>query len=322
LSFDYGFSQVSTAFAVGACAVLTHYSLATALLQEVEAEAITGLAGVPTMWAHLAASEWSARATETVRYITNSGGAIAPAVSRKLQTRLPRTLIYSMYGLTEAFRSTFLHPAELAERPRSIGKAVPNQEVLVLRPDGSECEADEQGELVHRGSLVTLGYWGDAALTRARFKPLAASKPGLVDEIAVWSGDIVTRDGDGFLYFVGRKDQQIKTSGYRVSPTEVEEIVLEVPGTVEAIAVGLADEVLGQLIALAVVEDGRHGDAIVESVRQHCRRHLPAFMVPAHIFRVESIARTANGKQDRATLRAELEALVEQCGIESRRMDG
>jgi acyl-CoA synthetase (AMP-forming)/AMP-acid ligase II len=143
LSFDYGFSQVSTAFAVGACAVLTHYSMARALIEEVAAECITGLGGVPTMWAHLAATEWPEHAGATLRFITNSGGTIAPALIRKLQARLPQTLIYSMYGLTEAFRSTYLDPAELNRRPRSIGKAIPNQEVLVLRPDGSQCSSTE-----------------------------------------------------------------------------------------------------------------------------------------------------------------------------------
>jgi acyl-coenzyme A synthetase/AMP-(fatty) acid ligase len=216
-----------------------------------------------------------------------------------------------MYGLTEAFRSTYLDPSELDRRPRSIGKAIPNQEVFVLRPDGTECEPDEPGELVHRGSLVTLGYWNNAKLTRQRFRPLAVENSGLTQELAVWSGDVVTRDSDGFLYFLGRKDQQIKTSGYRVSPTEVESVALEVPGAMEAVAVGVPDEVLGHRIILALVTENEGPADLVEAVRQYCRKHLPAFMVPSHFFVLDEIPRTANGKHDRAALQERLVALLE-----------
>jgi acyl-CoA ligase (AMP-forming) (exosortase A-associated) len=310
LSFDYGFSQVTMAFAVGACAVLTHYSMVATLLREIDAESITGLAGVPTMWAHLGASDWPTGGGSTLRYITNSGGAIVPAILRKLQARLPQVSIYSMYGLTEAFRSTYLDPKELAVRPQSIGKAIPNQEVLVMHPDGSLCEPGQVGELVHRGSLVTLGYWGSEELTNARFRPLPASHPGLVAEIAVWSGDMVKSDEEGFLYFIGRSDQQIKTSGYRVSPTEVEEVAMEVPGTIEVVAVGLPDEVLGQRIVLAIVDDGAD-DNIVESVRQYCRKHLPTFMAPTHFIRIERMPYTPNGKYDRAAVQAQLQEILD-----------
>ncbi len=307
LSFDYGFSQVTTAFTVGACAVLANYSTAAALLQDAASEKITGLAGVPTMWVHLAEGEWPRTLVESLRYITNSGGALSVATLRKLRARLPETRIFSMYGLTEAFRSTYLDPAELANRPGSIGKAIPNQEVMVLRPDGTHCAPDEPGELVHRGSLVTLGYWNDAEKTRHRFRLLPARNPGLCDEFAVWSGDIVRADADGFLYFIGRTDQQIKTSGHRVSPTEIEEVVLEVPHVIEAVAVGLADEVLGCRIAVAVVAAKAAGANVREEIRQHCRKHLPSYMVPSHVQLVDGIARNANGKADRAATAAALE---------------
>lgn len=308
LSFDYGFSQVSTAFAVGACAVLSNFSTATALIQEIGARGITGLAGVPTMWAHLATSEWPSNAVASLRYITNSGGALAPAVIRKLQARLPKTSIYCMYGLTEAFRSTYLDPEQLPARMGSIGKAIPNQEVLVLRPDGSRCDPGEPGELVHRGSLVTLGYWNDAELTHQRFRPLPAFNAGLMEEIAVWSGDLVRTDEEGYLYFIGRKDDLIKTSGHRVSPSEIEEVALEVPGVVEAVAVGVPDDVLGQAIALAVVAEGRSFEALAEAVRQHVRMQLPSYMVPAHIHCVTSVPRSPNGKVDRNSLLQQLQA--------------
>jgi acyl-CoA ligase (AMP-forming) (exosortase A-associated) len=310
LSFDYGFSQVTTAFTVGACAVLTSFSTATALTQEVAAEKITGLAGVPTMWAHLADSEWPAGVGEHLRYITNSGGAVSAATLRKLQSKLTRTRVFCMYGLTEAFRSTYLDPADLATRPGSIGKAIPNQEILVVRPDGSVCGPGETGELVHRGSLVALGYWNDSELTRHRFRPVAGKNPGLCDEFAVWSGDLVRTDADGYLYFVGRADQQIKTSGYRVSPTEIEEVVLELPGVVEAVAFGLPDTLLGSRIAVAAVARAGETRDLREEIRQHCRIHLPTFMVPMHIQMVASLARNVNGKPDRAAIVAAMSELA------------
>jgi acyl-CoA ligase (AMP-forming) (exosortase A-associated) len=314
LSFDYGFSQVTTAFTVGACAVLANYSTAAALIQEVAAEKITGLAGVPTMWAHLAEGEWPQSAADSLRYITNSGGVFPIPALRKLQKRLANTRIFCMYGLTEAFRSTYLDPAELESRPGSMGKAIPNQEVVVLRPDGSRCGPDEPGELVHRGSLVTLGYWNDMALTRHRFRPMPGANAGLCEEYAVWSGDLVRADADGFLYFIGRADQQIKTSGHRVSPSEIEEVVLEVPGVIEAVAVGLPDDVLGARIAVAVVGGKQTGPELLPDIRHHCRKHLPSYMVPAHVQIVEAIARNANGKPDRAALAVALERFAATSG--------
>ncbi|MBC8024946.1 MAG: acyl-CoA ligase (AMP-forming), exosortase A system-associated [Steroidobacteraceae bacterium] len=314
LSFDYGFSQVTTAFTVGACAVLANYSTAAALIQEVAAEKITGLAGVPTMWAHLAEGEWPQSVVDSLRYITNSGGVFPIPALRKLQKRLVETRVFCMYGLTEAFRSTYLDPAQLANRPGSMGKAIPNQEVLVLRPDGSRCGPDEPGELVHRGSLVTLGYWNDIALTRHRFRPVPGANAGLCEEYAVWSGDLVRADAEGYLYFIGRADQQIKSSGHRVSPSEIEEVVLEVPHVIEAVAVGLPDDVLGARIAVAVVGGKQSGSDLREDIRQHCRKHLPSYMVPAHVQIVDAIARNANGKPDRAAVAAALERFAAASG--------
>lgn len=303
LSFDYGFSQVSTALCVGACAVLSNFALPAALVAEVTAEGITGLAGVPAMWAHLANAEWPQSAVSSLRYITNSGGAIVPALLRSLQTRLPATKIYCMYGLTEAFRSTYLEPAELPKRPGSIGKAIPNQEILVLREDGTRCVAGEVGELVHRGSLVTLGYWNDPEATARRFRPLPIPGFGIGPELAVWSGDQVRTDEDGYLYFVGRADALIKTSGYRVSPTEIEEVVGEVAGVIESCAIGVPDPALGHRIVVAVVADaaGREAD-LVERLHQYCRMQMPAYMTPSEIRIVDVIPRNANGKHDRSSL--------------------
>lgn len=303
LSFDYGFSQITTALRVGATAILTKFSTPAALLQEAAEERITGLAGVPTMWAYLAASEWPASVRKSLRYITNSGGALHGTVISLLQMRLPNTRIYCMYGLTEAFRSTFLPPSDLARFPGSIGTAIPNQEIFVLRPDGTECGPDEVGELVHRGSLVTLGYWRDPQSTAARYRTLPPNLVrGATRETAVWSGDLVRRDGSGYLHFVGRVDQMIKTSGHRVSPTEIEEVVGEVEGVAESVALGVPDAVSGQRIIVVVTVQPNAHAMLVESIRRHCRVHLPPYLCPSEFRVVAEIPRNANGKPDRGLL--------------------
>lgn len=309
LSFDYGFSQVTTAFAVGACAVLTNFSMPAALLQEAVAERVTGLAGVPTMWMHLASVEWPAAVAGAMRYVTNSGGALPVAVLDKLRVSLPGTLVFCMYGLTEAFRSTYLDPAQIGRKAGSIGKAIPGQEILVLRPDGSVCDPGEVGELVHRGSLVTLGYWNDPESTSKRFRPIASRLPQLPRaETAVWSGDLVRADEEGFLYFVGRGDHLIKSSGYRISPSEIEEIVAEVAGVVESAAVGIPDESLGQRVVVGLVAKPEARGDLAENVRQHCRVQLPAYLVPAEVHVLPSMPRNVNGKCDRKALAALLSA--------------
>lgn len=313
LSFDYGLNQVTSALSVGACAILTSFSLPAPLITEVATERITGLAGVPTMWAHLAASEWPIEAANSLRYVTNSGGVLHLPTIVALRAQLPRTRIYSMYGLTEAFRSTYLDPTELERRPGSIGKAIPEQEILVVRRDGSRCEPGEVGELVHRGSLVTLGYWNDPANTAQRFRP----PPSFIDgaprtELAVWSGDLVTQDTEGFLYFVGRHDQLIKTSGHRVSPDEIEQVVAEVPGLLETAVLGLTDAVLGQRIVVAIVSAPTNRIELVERIRKHCRMHLPAYMVPTEIHIVDTIPRTPNGKPDRVALSKSLHTSIDE----------
>lgn len=305
LSFDYGLSQVTTAFAVGACAVLTHFSMPAALLQDMVAERITALAGVPTMWMHLATAEWPEAAVKSLRYITNSGGALPVSVIKSLQSRLPNTQIFCMYGLTEAFRSTYLEPSQLEQRLGSIGKAIPGQEILVLDAEGNPCQPGEVGELVHRGSLVTLGYWNDPELTRQRFKPLPKRLSQLArEEIAVWSGDLVKTDAEGFIHFIGRRDNLIKSSGYRISPGEIEEVIAELPTIVESAVVGLPDDGLGQRVVAAVVVGADAPADIAERIRQHCRMQLPAYMAPAEVHVMSQLPRNANGKCDRSALAA------------------
>jgi acyl-CoA ligase (AMP-forming) (exosortase A-associated) len=253
LSFDAGFSQLTTAFHAGASVVLLNYLLPRDVLKALQRERVTGLTAVPPLYIQLAQIDWPAGAGDSLRYFANTGGRMPRDTLAALRERLPKAKPYLMYGLTEAFRSTYLPPDEADRRPDSIGKAIPNAEILVLRQDGTECAADEPGELVHRGALVAMGYWNDPEKTAERYRPLPQETPGRgsglrLPEIAVFSGDTVRRDAEGFLYFIGRRDEMIKTSGYRVSPTEVEEILYATGLVGECAAFGVAHDVLGQTI--------------------------------------------------------------------------
>jgi acyl-coenzyme A synthetase/AMP-(fatty) acid ligase len=214
-----------------------------------------------------------------------------------------------MYGLTEAFRSTYLPPDQLDERPTSMGKAIPNNEVLVVRPDGSVCDPGEPGELVHRGALVSLGYWKDPERTAERFRPLRLHDGSVpVPEMTVWSGDTVVRDEDGYLYFVGRRDEMIKTSGYRVSPTEIEEAAYSTGLVAEVVALGVSDPVLGKAIVIVAVAAGEASDATAELLGA-MRAQIPGYMLPKHVQWRDSLPRNANGKLDRPCITAECSAL-------------
>lgn len=307
LSFDAGLSQLTTAFAVGANVVLLNYLLARDVVRACGEEAITGLTGVPPLWIQLAEVEWPERARQSLRYFANTGGRMPYATLQRLRAALPRARPYLMYGLTEAFRSTYLDPAEVDRRPDSIGKAIPNAEILVVRPDGEPCVPDEPGELVHRGALVAMGYWNDPERTAERFRP-APGRPKAIclPEVAVWSGDIVRRDAEGFLYFVGRRDEMIKTSGYRVSPTEIEEVIYSIGQIGAAAALGVPHPRLGQAIVLvATPPDGGRLDR--ERLLEECRRRLPQYMVPLLIAERGNLPRNPNGKIDRKLLAAEFD---------------
>ncbi|ARO86832.1 acyl-CoA ligase (AMP-forming), exosortase A system-associated [Nitrosospira lacus] len=301
LSFDYGLSQLTTAFHACATSVLMNYLLPRDIIEIVERERITGLAAVPPLWIQLAQLNWPSHIL--LRYITNSGGAMPRATLDLLRSKAPNTQVFLMYGLTEAFRSTFLSPEEVDRRPDSIGKAIPNAEVLVLREDGSLCAAGEPGELVHRGALVSMGYWNDREKTAERFKPVPSRQSGLtIPELAVWSGDTVRMDEEGFLYFIGRRDEMIKTSGYRVSPTEVEEVIYATELVGEAAAIGIPHPILGQAIVLVVTS---RNDATLDhdALLAACKLHLPAFMLPSRIeSREGNLPRNPNGKIDRKLL--------------------
>lgn len=303
LSFDYGLNQITTAFLVGATAVMMNYLFPRDVINAVAAEKITGLAAVPPLWVQLAQFPWPDSVIDHLRYITNSGGHMPEPTLRALQHALPKTKPFLMYGLTEAFRSTYLPPDQVDARPDSIGKAIPNAEILVVREDGSECAANELGELVHRGVHVSLGYWNDVEKTAERFKPAPGQRGGLVmPEIAVWSGDTVKRDEEGYLYFISRRDEMIKTSGYRVSPTEVEEVIYAT-GLVSEVAVfGAAHPILGQAIVAVVVPKSAQVFS-TDDLLAKAKSELPAFMAPHKILvSTDSLPRNPNGKIDRKAL--------------------
>ncbi|MGX4641051.1 acyl-CoA ligase (AMP-forming), exosortase A system-associated [Massilia sp. SYSU DXS3249] len=300
LSFDYGLSQLTCAFLTGATAVLINHLFAKDILNAVVAERITGLAAVPPLWFQLANLAWPADCT--LRYLTNSGGALPTATVASLRAALPGAELFLMYGLTEAFRSTYLPPEELDRRPDSMGRAIPNAQVMVVRPDGTPCAPNEPGELVHRGALVSLGYWNDPVKTAERFKPAPGQDPALpLVEMAVWSGDTVRMDEEGFLYFIGRSDDMIKVSGYRVSPLEIEEVVHASGLAAEAVAFGVPHPQLGQAIVLLALP--KEPGLASATLLKECQRRLPAWMVPAHIgLHAASFPRNPNGKIDRKLL--------------------
>ena len=304
LSFDYGQNQLFSTWWAGGCVVPLDYLLPRDIVKTVAAQRITTLAGVPPLWVQLVEADWPAEATASLRRLTNSGGALTRPLIARMRAAFPRVDIVAMYGLTEAFRSTWLPPALLEAHPDSIGRAIPDAEILVVRPDGTLTADDEPGELVHCGPLVAQGYWRDPERTAARFRPApAASAYG---GTAVWSGDTVVRDGEGLLRFVGRDDAMIKSAGNRISPSEIEEAAVAVSGIAEACALGRPDERLGQAIVLFVRPDAALCDndagIVLDRLRAALRQSLPNFMQPADIFILAALPRTPNGKIDRVRL--------------------
>jgi acyl-CoA ligase (AMP-forming) (exosortase A-associated) len=297
LSFDAGFSQLTTAIEAGAGLVLHEFLRAGELVKICATYDVTSLTAVPPLWHQIAGAAWPEEAGHRLRIFANTGGHMPAPLLGRLRALFPNAKPFLMYGLTEAFRSTYLDPAEVDRRPDSIGKAIPNAEVVVLRDDGSECKDEEPGELVHRGAHVCLGYWRDPARTQEKFRPYSAF-PGAVPQPEVWSGDIVRRDAGGFLYFIGRRDEQIKTSGYRVSPNEVEQIVLAHEGVSEVVAFGVPDAILGERVVVVITATGAMTDLAV-----HLSRMMPSYMIPEVVVS-PTLPRNANGKLDRPAIKA------------------
>ncbi|WP_446902671.1 acyl-CoA ligase (AMP-forming), exosortase A system-associated [Burkholderia sp. YIM B11467] len=305
LSFDAGLSQLTTALASGACYAPLDFLQPAEVPRHCDALGVTSITGVPPLWMQLASADWSDTARTRIRRFANTGGHLATPLLHRLQALFTHAAPYLMYGLTEAFRSTYLAPADAALRPTSIGKAVPNAEILVLRADGSECAADEPGELVHRGAFVTLGYWNRPELTAQRFRALPRRHAEIPrGDVAVWSGDIVRRDADGYLYFVARGDDMIKTSGYRVSPTEIEDVLFALPHIREAAVFSVPHPALGEAIAACVVST-LDADACRADIARACRDALPTYMSPLVVEPLPALPRNPNGKIDRPALKTQ-----------------
>jgi acyl-CoA ligase (AMP-forming) (exosortase A-associated) len=304
-SFDAGMNQLMTAFEKSGTLVLINFVFAREIVQMLLKEHITGLAGVPTLWNLLAQpnSTLDRQSLPHLRYITNTGGAMPQAVLRVLRQVLPTTKVFLMYGLTEAFRSTYLPPEELDRRPTSMGKAIPDTEILVLNDQGQVCQSGEVGELVHRGPTVSMGYWNRPEDTARALRPNPLLPPEMGDsERVCYSGDLVRMDEDGFLYFLGRRDAMIKSSGFRISPTEVEEVLFQTGKLRGAAVIGIPDDVLGQSIKAFVVP--RDGDALdADALLAHCAEKMPRYMIPKAIEFLSELPKTSSGKVDYPALR-------------------
>lgn len=299
-SFDYGQNQLLSTWYAGGCVYPLDYLTPRDVMKLVDRRDITTLAGVPPLWVQLTELDWPEEVAGKLKRLTNSGGALTRPLVAKLRSLFPQADLYPMYGLTEAFRSTYLPPALVDSHPDSMGSAIPFAEILVVRPDGSLTDDEEPGELVHCGPLVAQGYWQDAARTDERFRPAPpASRYG---GMAVWSGDTVRRDAAGLLYFVGRDDAMIKSAGNRISPTEVEEAALAIPGVAEAVALGVRDERMGQVVRLLL----RAADpTLADAVAAHLKVELPNFMQPRDIIVLPDFPHNPNGKIDRVALQLE-----------------
>lgn len=294
-SFDYGLNQLTTMMLVGGTVVHQPVAMATEIVRALRDHDITGFGAVPPLWIQLVRLlEAAPSAFPKLRYITNSGGRIPPNILQSMPDAFPDTRIFLMYGLTEAFRSTYLPPERYTAKMGAIGHAVPGAEIYVIKHGAGLAGPGEQGELVHRGPLVSMGYWNRPEATVEKIRPCPELAMLIGDEAVVYSGDIVRIDDDGDLWFVGRNDALIKTSGFRVSPDDVEDLVHRSGMVEDVVAFGVHDDLLGQAIHISVtLLSGSSRDALMA----HCRQVMPAYMVPRiiHVW-PEPMPRTASGK--------------------------
>lgn len=307
-TFDAGLNQLTTAIQQGGTIVLIHFLFAREIVRALNQERITGLAGVPPLW-NLITHENSTlekNCPSTLRYVTNTGGAMSEKLLMRMQQTMPNVDIVLMYGLTEAFRSTYLPPDQLEKRSGSMGKSIPNTDIFLVDEQNRLCAPGEPGELVHRGPTVCMGYWGQPDATSKVFRPDPfADGNASVVETVVYSGDLVKMDDDGYFYFVGRKDNQIKTSGFRVSPTEVEKGIMRSNQVEQVAVVGLADEILGQRIHAFVIHN--HQEFSLDELTAKCAEHLPRHMIPKTWSVVDQFPKTSSGKVDYPRLKLQAE---------------
>ena len=296
LSFDYGQNQLFSNWIVGGTVVPLDYLFPRDVAKACARHGITTLAAVPPLWVQLTEVDWPDNSARTLRRLTNSGGALTRELVADLRARFPQARLFPMYGLTEAFRSTYLDPDLVDTHPTSMGSAIPFAEILVVTDEGGLAAPGEEGELVHCGPLVAQGYWKDEQRTAERFRP--APRDSEYGGMAVYSGDRVRRDADGLLYFVGRRDAMIKSAGNRISPQELEDAARATDLVSEAVALGVPDARLGQAVHLVVRGDaGRDAD-----LKAALAKELPNFMQPQAIHWRETLPVNPNGKLDRALI--------------------
>ena len=300
ISFDYGLYQVLMAIKVGATLVLEKsFAFPQAILNKVAAEKVTGLPLVPTMAAILLQmKDLKPGAYPHIRYLTNTAAALPPAHIARLQELFPRTRIFSMYGVTECKRCTYLPPEQLTKRPGSVGIAIPGTEACVVDGAGERVPAGTVGELVIRGPHVMQGYWEDAAATDRALRPAPRS-----GEKVLHTGDLFRADAEGFLYFVARKDDIIKTRGEKVSPKEIENVLYALAGIREAAVIGVPDAILGSAIKAVVVSSNASLQA--RDVIRHCATHLEEFMIPKYVEFRDALPKTDSGKISRRLVDAQ-----------------
>ena len=306
-SFVYGMSQVLCAVGSSAALVVERSPLAAQLVAALRAQRVSVLAAVPPLWQQLLhVPAFRDETLDTLRIATNAGGHLPVPIVRALRRAQSQARLFLMYGLTEVLRSTYLPPEEVDTRPDSMGRAIPGAEVLVLRDDLTPCAPGEVGELVHRGPTVTLGYWNDPEGTARVYRPNPLRPGGVPDaERVVFSGDLVRRDADGWLYFVGRSQRMIKTLGYRVSPDEIAAVLYASGEIAECIVSSEPDEARGERIVAYVVLAAGAGDGGLERLRRYAGVELPRYMQPARFEVRDALPRLPSGKHDLGALRAE-----------------
>lgn len=302
LSFDYGQNQLLSTWYAGGSVVPLDFLFPRDVAKACAKHGVTTLAAVPPLWVQLTEVDWPSEASAPLRRLTNSGGALTTDLVADLRGQFPQADLYPMYGLTEAFRSTFLDPAMVDTHPTSMGTAIPFAEILVITDDGAGAGPDEEGELVHCGPLVAQGYWRDETRTAERFK--SAPSASTFGGTAVWSGDRVKRAENGLLYFVGRRDAMIKSAGNRISPQEIEEVAVATGLVSEAAALGLPDERLGHSVHLVV--RGSQDSEAQSKLPKALLKELPNFMQPQAIHWKDEMPLNPNGKIDRTALYREL----------------
>ena len=296
-SFDYGLNQLHCAMATGASLIVETTPVPQRIVQSLEAHEVSVLPAVPPLWLQILNVQRFRKAPlPAIRAMTNTGGKIPTEAVRRLRAAQPQADLFLMYGLTEAFRSTYLPPDLVDRKPDSIGRAIPGAEIIVVDECMNRCGPNEIGQLVHRGPTVTLGYWTDHETTGKRFGPNPLRPEGTPDaERVVFSGDLVRMDEDGDLFFVGRHDGMLKSLGHRVAPDEITDVLYASGEIVEAAIVGEPDEMRGDAIVAHVVL-AKTGD--LKRLKAHAARELPRYMQPVRYEVHDALARTASGKHD------------------------